>query len=59
MTSKDNGGTLDLSKAQIAFLEYCKEFGWGNLEVEVKNGQPVMVGIIVRDGVLQHKIKLD
>ena len=62
MTNRDNGATLitvELSKAQMAFFEYCKEFGYGNLEVEVKNGEPVMAGIVVRDGVLQHKIKFD
>ena len=32
----------ELTKAQKDFLEFCLEFGWGKLEVKVKNGQPVM-----------------
>ncbi len=32
----------ELSKAQQNFLEFCKEFGWGKLEVEVKHGEPVL-----------------
>ena len=62
MTKQNNDATLiekELTQAQTKFLEYCKEFGYGNLEVEVKNGEPVMAGIVVRDGVLQHKIKFD
>ena len=56
MTNRDNGATLiktELSKAQMAFIEYCKEFGWGKLEVIVKGGEPVMVSPIKQD------IKLD
>ena len=33
----------ELTKAQLNFLKYCKEFGWGKIEVTVKNGEPVMV----------------
>ncbi len=31
-----------LTKAQIKFLEYCKELGYGKVEVTVKNGEPVL-----------------
>jgi len=31
------------------FLSYCKKFGWGKLEVTVKDGQPVMVSPIKQD----------
>ena len=48
-----------LTKPQKSFLEYCEEFGWGIVEVEIKSGQPVMVSPVVRDGVVQHKTKLD
>jgi hypothetical protein len=44
---------MELSKAQLAFIEYCKRFGWGKLEVTVKNGEPVMVSPI------RHETKLD
>lgn len=59
MTERNSCDTLELTKPQIAFLEYCEKFGYGILEVEVKNGQPVMSGIVVRDGVVQHKTKFD
>ena len=45
MTNKDSNAILNidaLSKAQLAFLEFCKEIGWGKFEVEVRNGEPVM-----------------
>jgi hypothetical protein len=55
LTQENNSATLkeELTKAQIAFLEYCKEFGWGKLEVTVKDGMPVMISPIKQD------IKLD
>jgi len=62
LTNGNNGATLkttELTKSQAAFIEYCKEFGWGKLRVIVKNGEPVMAGIIVDDGVLQHDVKFD
>ena len=31
-----------LTKAQKAFLDYCKQLGYGKLEVTVKDGQPVL-----------------
>ena len=45
--------TEDLTKAQKNFIEYCKKFGWGKVEVIVKDGQPVMVSPI------KHETKLD
>ncbi len=59
LTSKNNCVTLELTKAQIKFLEYCKEFGWGKLEVTIKNGEPVMSNIVIRDSVLRHDMKFD
>jgi len=44
---------IKLTKAQKNFIEYCEKFGWGKLEVTVKDGQPVMVSPIKQD------IKLD
>jgi len=42
--SKESVSTkeIELTKAQSSFLEFCKKFGWGKLEVTVKNGEPVM-----------------
>ena len=44
---------IKLTKAQMAFLAYCKSFGWGKLEVTVKNGEPVMLSQ------LRQEVKLD
>ena len=52
MTNKRNCGNTEnkeLTKAQLNFLEYCEKFGWGTLEVTVKNGEPVMVSPIKQD----------
>ena len=43
----------ELTIAQQNFLKYCKQFGWGKIEVTVKNGEPVMVSPI------KHETKLD
>jgi len=32
---------VDISRTQLNFLECCKKFGWGKLEVSVVNGEPV------------------
>lgn len=32
-----------LTKAQLSFLNYCKELGWGRVEVVIQDGEPVMV----------------
>jgi len=40
---------IELTKAQSSFLEYCKRFGWGKVEVTIKDGQPVMVSPIKQD----------
>jgi len=38
-----------LSKAQKAFLEYCREIDWGKVEVIIKGGEPVFVTRGLRD----------
>ncbi len=43
----------DISKCQQNFLEYCKAFGYGKIEVTIKAGEPVMVSPI------KHETKLD
>jgi len=55
MTPLDSGTIMieRLTKAQVTFLIYCKSFGWGKLEVTVKNGEPVMVSPI------RQEVKLD
>lgn len=49
LTGNNNCDILELTKPQKAFLEYCKEFGWGKLEVMVKNGEPVMASPLKQD----------
>jgi len=39
----------ELNKAQRCFLEFCEQFGWGKLEVTVKDGKPVMSREIEHD----------
>lgn len=56
LDNKSKGSIInstELSKSQQKFLEYCKTFGWGKLEVTVKNGEPVMVSPT------RQEIKLD
>jgi hypothetical protein len=38
----------ELFKRNPDFLSVCQRFGWGNIEVVVKDGKPVMV-ILKRD----------
>ncbi len=37
----DNIRIDTLTKAQLNFLEFCKEFGWGKVEVTIRDGEPV------------------
>lgn len=46
MTTKDNCELIQVTKPQRNFIDYCKEFGWGTVEVTIKDGQPVMVSPI-------------
>ncbi len=36
----------ELSKAQADFLKFCSDVRYGTLEVEIKDGQPVMSKVI-------------
>ncbi len=31
----------EVTKTQADFLEFCKEYGWGKLEVTIVKGEPV------------------
>jgi len=62
LTSKgnyDSVKTIEVTEAQFRFLLFCKQFGWGKLEVDVKDGQPVGCHVVVRDGVVQQYNKFD
>ena len=59
MTAQDSCVISDLTAAQKAFLAYCKEFGWGKLEVTVKKGEPVMANVVVEGGVVRQDTKFD
>jgi len=43
LTTKNNCDNvkIELTRTQQVFLEFCKEFGWGKLEVTVVRGEPV------------------
>ena len=42
MTNNNNGGIVkEISKTQADFLEFCEEYGWGKLEVTIRDGEPV------------------
>ena len=42
MTSNNNNVIVkEITKVQASFLAFCKEFGWGKVEVTVRNGEPV------------------
>ena len=49
----------ELTKTQSEFLAFCEDFGWGKLEVSIKNGEPVMAAPVVKEGVVQHYRKFD
>jgi len=33
--------TKEISQTQADFLDFCKKYGWGKLEVTVVKGEPV------------------
>ena len=42
MTTNKNGVIVkEVTKTQADFLEFCKEYGWGKLEVTIVRGEPV------------------
>lgn len=52
MTNSDNSDNLakvEISKTQKSFLDFCKEYKWGKLEVTVKNGEPVFSKELVKE----------
>ena len=59
MTSSDKNVSVEITESQKKFLDFCNEFGWGKLEVDVKGGQPVGSWPVVKDGVVQHYTKFD
>ncbi|KKM92388.1 hypothetical protein LCGC14_1218930 [marine sediment metagenome] len=39
--SNKDGKEMVVTKAQADFLEFCKKYGWGKLEVTIVRGEPV------------------
>ena len=39
----------EITKAEQALLDYCRELEWGRFDVEVKNGQPVFIRHPIKD----------
>lgn len=42
MTNPNKCVSVEITEAQKNFLEFCEKYGWGKLEVTIKNGQPVL-----------------
>ena len=45
LTNSEKGAytnNKELSKTQLEFLAYCKRFGWGTMEIVIRNGEPVL-----------------
>ena len=42
MTNSKRRDSVEITEAQKSFLAFCEEYGWGKLEVTIKNGQPVL-----------------
>lgn len=40
MTTEHKYDIKNITETQKNFLEFCKEFGWGKLEVTIHNGEP-------------------
>ncbi len=38
-----------ITKAQRAFLDYCKKLKWGELKIKVKDGEPVQATEVKQD----------
>ncbi len=38
-----------LTKAQLSFLKFCKELGYGRIRVTIKNGEPVLASQTLKD----------
>jgi len=52
LTNQEKGAnteSIELSKTQLNFLEFCKQYGWGKIEVKIKNGEPCMSREIEHD----------
>jgi hypothetical protein len=35
----------ELFRTDSEFLEICQQFGWGKIEIAVKDGKPVMISV--------------
>ena len=46
---KNNAIVKEITKTQADFLEFLEEYGWGKVEVTVKNGEPVMSKELVKE----------
>lgn len=49
MTTPKNSDIVknkELTQTQLNFLAFCEKFGWGKLEVQIKNGEPTIAKIV-------------
>ena len=49
LTNPEKSASVEITEAQKNFLEFCGQYGWGKLEVTVKNGIPVMSKELVKE----------
>jgi hypothetical protein len=46
MQATTEGPLEELFKHNMDFLKACQRFGWGKIEITIKEGKPVMVTVI-------------
>ena len=40
---------VETSKADLKFIAFCRDLGWGKIELLIKDGRPTMATIVRRD----------
>jgi hypothetical protein len=49
LTDGYNCDNFLINGTEKEFLEFCREFGWGEVVVTIKDGRPVMAKIVHQD----------
>jgi len=49
LTKQDITLEIELSEEDRRFIKWCREFGWGKIELLIKAGKPVMSSVVRRD----------
>lgn len=40
---------VQMSDADVKFIAFCRNLGWGKIELLIKNGRPTMASVIQQD----------